>query len=314
MEKFPFLNSNLPEEEEIEKVGDQPKQLRWINITIGKKLCERPGGHVSKATIIDGEDSLPTIVKVYSDADCNELGFGTEELVMHEAKALKELQGLPGVPKLYGVVSQVEPSALLMSYQSGSTLLQELIEDGDTLMALLGFMDLCNVLKKIHDRGWAIYNLQPDNILVHIDSKGDARSTILDYTLSTPVFTNTHHGYYTSLTELPNQLPPEVLEPYCQGDLVDRFLLCLLCKDVSSMMSPSKETKSVRRRARRGLMDPLSRPKPRCLFKAVDRMVATYLATELLGDINHIPRPQDLPSSGTTIYFGKDKRRKLIFQ
>ena len=55
---------------------------------------------------------------------------------MHEAKAMRALQGLRGVPKLYGVVTEESPLAILMSYQPG-TPLQEYIDDGDSLMALL---------------------------------------------------------------------------------------------------------------------------------------------------------------------------------
>ena len=49
---------------------------------------------------------------------------------------MRALQGLRGVPKLYGVVTEESPLAILMSYQPG-TPLQEYIDDGDSLMALL---------------------------------------------------------------------------------------------------------------------------------------------------------------------------------
>ena len=39
--------------------------------------------------------------------------------------------------------------ALLMSYNSG-TLLQDYVDDGDTLISLLAFVDLSEVLEKFH--------------------------------------------------------------------------------------------------------------------------------------------------------------------
>ena len=93
-----------------------------------------------------------------------------------------------------------------------------------------------------------------DNIQVHIDNKGKVCSTILDYSMCSPIDTNTHQLYYNAVVELPNHLPPDVLEPYCQGDLVDRFSLCRLSEEICSKLSSSEETKLLRRTTRRGLM------------------------------------------------------------
>ena len=241
-----------------------------------RKTHKTTGCVVSTATISRGQESMPGTCNINSNSGSNRQGLVSKELVLHEAKALASLHGLPGVPKLYEVVTEEDTPSSIMRYQSG-TRLQEYINDGDIIMSLLAFTSLCKVLERIHKRGWAIYNLKPDNIQVHIDNDGMVCSTILDYSLCCRSSTNPHYGdYYSLADELPRHLPPDVLDPYCQGDLVDRFSLCRLCEDICSMMPTGQETNSLKNLVRRGLMTrtqhAIRRPKPRHLGQAVDSL------------------------------------------
>ena len=134
-----------------------------------------------------------------------------------------------------------------------------------------------------------------DNIQVHINNKGKVCSTILDYSMCSPIDTNTHQLYYNAVVELPNHLPPDVLEPYCQGDLVDRFSLCRLSEEICSKLSSSEETKLLRRTTRRGLM-------ARAQHHAIRRPKAlnlAELANKLVGNHTHITWPYDSPITST---------------
>ena len=212
---------------------------------------------------------------IYSNARRNELGVISKDLGRHEAKALAFLQGLPGVPKLYELYTKEDTPTSLMRYHCG-TPLEAYIADGDITMALLAFSNVCKVLERIHKRGWAIYNLKADNIQVHID-KGMVCSTILDYSLCSSISINPHGGNYSAKADLPSHLPPDILEPYCRGDLVDRYSLCRLCHDIFSMMPSSSEKNSLMKTVTRGLMartqqHSMKRPKPRHLAQAVDSL------------------------------------------
>ena len=240
------------------------------------KRKKTTGCVASKAAITKGPESMPGTCKIDSNAGSNKLGLVSKELVPREANVLAYLQGFPGVPKLYEVVTEKETPTSIMRYQSG-TPLKEYIDDGDIIMSLLAFTSLCKVLERIHKRGWAIYNLKPDNIQVHIDKAGMVCSTILDYSMCCRISTNPHYGGYYSATDgLPSHLPPDVLSPYCQGDLVDRYSLCRLCEDICSMIPTGQETNSLKKLVRRGLVarnqHAICRPKPRHLRKAVDSL------------------------------------------
>lgn len=236
------------------------------------QLCKRSSYAASKATVAIDEDFKPTTA-------------------LHEVMALTALQGLPGVPILDDAILESGTPSLVMSYQSG-TLLQEYIDDGDTLMSLLAFVDLCKVIDKFHKRGWAIYSLKADNIKVRID-KGKVRSTILDYRFCSPVSTNIHHDYYLTLTAIPKHLPSDVLEPYCRGELVDRFSLCRLCDEICSRLPFCQETKQLRKRATRGLIardhiHAIRRPEPRKLSKLANKLTENHI---------HITWPYELDVS-----------------
>ena len=253
------------------KVSQDRERVLDQEIEKDDQICKRSRYVGSKATITIGE---------FNSASA-----------LHEVMALTALQGLPGVPILDEAVIESGTPSLVMSYQSG-TLLQEYIDDGDTLMSLLAFVDLCKVIDKFHKRGWAIYNLKADNVKVRID-KGKVRSTILDYRFCSPVSTNIHHTYYLTLTVIPKHLPSDVLEPYCRGDLVDRFSLCRLCDDICSRMPFCQETKQLRKRATRGLIardyiHAIRRPEPRKLSK---------LANKLTGNHIHITWPYEIDAS-----------------
>ena len=73
------------------------------------KRKKTTGCVASKATITKGPESMPGTCNIDSNAGSNKLGLVSKELVPREAKILAYLQGFPGVPKLYEVVTEKKP-------------------------------------------------------------------------------------------------------------------------------------------------------------------------------------------------------------
>lgn len=83
-----------------------------------------------------------------------------------EARVLQELEGVAGVPKLYGATN-IQPHAIVMSFRPGVMLLKYLRPD--TLRIYLTCLkEACHVLTRLHERGVTHRDLHGANILVEV--------------------------------------------------------------------------------------------------------------------------------------------------
>ena len=106
------------------------------------------------------------------------------EKLLKEALALKAVEGLAGVPKLYGMTKTADPSSMgiVMSFSPG----RSLASLRDTMSArsyLTVLMYTCATLLKMHQRGVAHHNLRDEHILIDVSEDGKVRSfTIIAFT------------------------------------------------------------------------------------------------------------------------------------
>lgn len=265
-------------EEPINKNIISPDIVNWQNITDGRKIYDLENARISKASLKDGEEYIRICIKIYKKTP-------SVTRLNLQANALNSLKGFPGIPQLYGIIAKDVPAAIVMSYHSSKTL-REYIEDGDSLMSLLAFSDICKNFEKMHSHSWAHFDIKSSNIVVNIDDKGKIRTTIIDFTFCGPVQSNPYCG----LENLPSHIPEDVLNRQCEGDLVDRFSLCYLANEICSKMVDVAETKTLSRAVRRGLLArtlPHARKRPGPL--ALARMVS-----KLVGKNTHLSWKYDL--------------------
>ncbi|CAL4131826.1 unnamed protein product [Meganyctiphanes norvegica] len=241
---LPFLIKH-GEQEKVDKIILNKKELHneicWSNLKEGKKICDLEDARLSKAIIMDGDDTIKACVKIYNKMPPIDTLYAQEN-------ALTALKGIRGIPHLHGIITHEEPAAIIMSIHPGRTL-REYIEEGDTLMSLMAFSDICKIFEKIHSLSWAHYGINSSNIRVTIGDKGRVRATIIDFTYTSPVQSNP----YSNLENLPTHLPEDVFSQQCEGDLVDRYSLCYIANEICCKMVDAAETKTLRRAVKRGL-------------------------------------------------------------
>ena len=95
---------------------------------------------------------------------------------------LHELQGVEGVPKLYGV-TDATPPAIVMGL-CGGVVLQALWESGDVELCLLGLVKLCSTVRCLHARGVTHGDIHKSNVLVDVNDEGEVEITLLDFGLA----------------------------------------------------------------------------------------------------------------------------------
>lgn len=83
---------------------------------------------------------------------------------MEEAKVLRALSGVPGVPKLYGV-TESPPYAMAISRCKGETL-NDLRRRGQVRCCLVALQEVCGILGDVHKRGFYNGDVHGGNILV----------------------------------------------------------------------------------------------------------------------------------------------------
>ncbi len=88
----------------------------------------------------------------------------TTDDLMHEARVLKKLKGLKGVPRLFGM-TQAPPAALVLSLCPGRPL-KELQRPVSARTYLAAIRETCVLLGSVHRRGIVHGNINAFNILV----------------------------------------------------------------------------------------------------------------------------------------------------
>lgn len=83
---------------------------------------------------------------------------------LKEAKVLRALSGVPGVPKLYGV-TESSPYAMVTSRCRGETL-DELRRRGNIRCCLVVLQEVCAILGDVHKRGYYHGDVHAGNILL----------------------------------------------------------------------------------------------------------------------------------------------------
>lgn len=106
----------------------------------------------------------------------------TENNMRREALALKTLEGLGGVPKLYGMTQTGSSWGIVMSFSSGRSL-ASLRGEMSSRSYLTVLMYVCGTLVKMHERGVTHLNLRDEHILIDVSQDGKMRSfTIIGFT------------------------------------------------------------------------------------------------------------------------------------
>ena len=95
---------------------------------------------------------------------------------------LHELEGVLGVPQLYGV-TDATPPALVMGLCEGA-LLEKLCESGEVQMCLRAVLQVCGVLRRLHARGITHGDIHAGNVMVNVSEEGEVEATLLDFGLA----------------------------------------------------------------------------------------------------------------------------------
>uniref|UniRef100_A0A0P4WWD6 Protein kinase domain-containing protein n=1 Tax=Scylla olivacea TaxID=85551 RepID=A0A0P4WWD6_SCYOL len=105
-----------------------------------------------------------------------------EGSMRREALALKTLDGLAGVPRLYGMTQTGSGLGLVMSFSPGRSL-ASLRGDMSARSYLTVLMYACGTLLKMHEKGVTHLNLRDEHILIDVSEDGKMRSfTIIAFT------------------------------------------------------------------------------------------------------------------------------------
>lgn len=136
-------------------------RVTWAQLHWNKKLGEGLYSVVYPAFLTLPDDQcVPVIYKVLVDR--------TQALARceKEARVLQVLEGVAGVPRLYGVTNP-KPHAIVMSYRPGVKLLKYLRQD--TVRTYLACLkEACHILTHLHERGVTHKDLHAANILVEV--------------------------------------------------------------------------------------------------------------------------------------------------
>lgn len=130
--------------------GDQLREMVAITSTVYRSWLLLPDNQwvaVDLKTFPDGEEE-------------------GEELLLKESLILKKLEGVPGIPKLYGMTNS-SPRALVLAICSGTSLL-EFHRRGDIRTCLFAIVYLCILLSRIHERNVAYRGIREENIIVNV--------------------------------------------------------------------------------------------------------------------------------------------------
>lgn len=98
-----------------------------------------------------------------------------QRLLLKEALMMKKLEGVAGVPKLYGMTDS-SPQVLVMSICSGTSLL-EFHRRGDIRTCLFAIIRLCILLSHIHEKDVVQRGIHEEKIIV--DVSGDVLEVAL---------------------------------------------------------------------------------------------------------------------------------------
>lgn len=109
-----------------------------------------------------------------------------KEEMEEEINVLEKLQGIEGVPELFGRVNRPE-SGIVMSFNGTTTLYQWMHRVGrsqqkDMVQLLRIFAKLCDILEQIHNRGFGHNDLHMNNIVLD----ENCNPTIVDFGYSLP--------------------------------------------------------------------------------------------------------------------------------
>ncbi|XP_068210772.1 uncharacterized protein [Palaemon carinicauda] len=103
-----------------------------------------------------------------------------QEMTERELQVLFELQGISGVPELYGRIRQPHP-AIVMSFGGNITLSRLLLQKDFTAGTFIDIMiSVGRILQRIHQRGFGHYDLNGTNILLN----KDMTPTVIDFGFS----------------------------------------------------------------------------------------------------------------------------------
>lgn len=128
--------------------------------------------------ILPGGDDVPVVIKyVRPELHGTPLMFPD---LRKEAIILQKLDGVEGVPKVYGVTNTF-PDALVMSMCDGEPLEKWwVLKDARTYLTVL--MHTCKIISRIHEKGVIHCDLHDNNILVKTAKNGDVESvSIIDF-------------------------------------------------------------------------------------------------------------------------------------
>lgn len=98
------------------------------------------------------------------------------------ALVLLELDGVAGVPKMYGVTAR-GTAALVLSRCYGFPL-HALVAEGNVRASLLALICVCKIMYRIHSRGISYGNLRAHNIFVDVMESSDIKVSLVDFHLA----------------------------------------------------------------------------------------------------------------------------------
>lgn len=142
---------------------------------------------------------------------------------LKEAKVLRALSGISGVPKLYGV-TESPPHAMVMSRCKGETL-DDLRRRGKIRCCLIVLQEVCVILGDVHKRGYYHGDVHAGNILLQ--------------------YTNNHCCMLVTLDKFGSA---GRLSDRTEGKEVDVKMVCILVKEVLLYMKKKDDVRLYNKR------------------------------------------------------------------
>lgn len=153
--------------------------LKWCNLNMGGTLGFGMYGAIRKGTLTL---SGGVVVDVAIKQPTNDVK--TEDFI-HEAKMMQMVDGLAGVPRLYGVTED-SPLAMVMEFCPGTTLLMFLKKEFD-LSHLQVFIQVAEAILQLHEGGYVHRDLHFQNIMVNRPFPWELEVRLIDLGFCSPL-------------------------------------------------------------------------------------------------------------------------------
>ena len=154
--------------------------VEWELVEVGRPIFHGSLYTVNRAWLVlpDGYQIPVALKQPVPEAQSSMM----ENNMRREALALKMLDGLAGVPRLYGMTHTGAGLGLVMSFSPGRSL-ASLRGEMSARSYLTVLMYACGTLLKMHERCVSHLNLRDEHILIDVSKDGKMRSfTIIAFT------------------------------------------------------------------------------------------------------------------------------------